>query len=695
MPTLMNKPITALLCLLCAGAHAGASLPAFVPLPDSIVAGKGRFRLTANTAIIAPAGLANEADFLAKRLRAGTGMPVLTLAQDAPVENTRATAPGKLVRTGSGTPSINPITLAIDRSLAAEGYALEIAPAGVTIRGGSPAGVFYGAQTFMQTLPAAVHGGEPDPKADWSAPALSIRDQPTMAWRGVMLDSARHFQPKAFILKFLDAMAAQKLNRFHWHLTDNEAWRLEIKRYPKLTRVTQDAPAYYPEEIPTNPTLRPTYRYGRLHGGGFYSQADVREIVAHATARHIVIVPEIEIPGHADAALTAYPEFSVTRKTPVVRSNHSPELFGVHPEAISFLKHVLDETTDLFPGPWIHLGGDESFRNPDNAWRNDAGVQDTIDALGLRKADPANLNASEEALHAWLMNTLSEHLAKRGRRAIGWEEIMHGDNLARLSPKPVVLSWLVRENAVKSANSGYDVIQADGFTLYLDSRQSADPAEPGTLYDGPFTAQSIHRLNLSPAGIAPENRSRILGAQASLWTELMPRTDDIEYQAFPRLCALAELTWTAPDRRRDTFDFIRRLAGHGERLTALGLNHRRVEPVSPAIWTPDVIAKRMPLEFPLPSGVARSVSNGAPLTVTFRHRFGANGLAIAGVELLSAGKVVAADRHPGFAGGVPRDETYTLTAPKGAGADTLVLHITAWGEGGDDSAGEIVMDAGR
>lgn len=650
---------------------ASGAPPEFVPLPECVEYGTGRFRLGPGTAIVAPAVLANEANFLAGHLRAVARLPAPVVAEGRGIE------------------------LSLDASLPAEGYTLQIDSVRTVIRGGSPSGVFYGVQTFMQTLPAAVYGDDPVPDADWSAPALRILDRPAKGWRGVMLDSARHFQPKAFVLKLLDAMAAQKLNRLHWHLTDNEAWRLEIKKYPKLTSFAEGAPAYYPEEIPTNASFRPKYRYGWPHGGGFYSQADVREIVAYATARHIVVVPELEIPGHACAALAAYPEYSVTRRAPEVRSPHSPDLFGVHPEAVFFLKDILRETMELFPGPWIHLGGDEPFRNADNEWRKNPDVQDTIDALGLRVAGAADSNASEEALHAWLFNTLSVELAAKGRRAIGWEEITLGDKISRLSPKPAVLTWLVSDQAIKAANAGYDIILADGFALYLDSRQTRDKDEPQALYDGPFTAQSIHRFNLLPAGISPENRGRVLGAEVSLWTEFMPRTEDVEYQAFPRACAFAELVWTSPERRDDTADFMNRLAAHGARLTALGLNHRRVEAGTRLGWTPKSLAAGKFAETSLPADLAASVLAGGKLSLKFDYIGGVDGLRIAGVDLLADGAVVASDRHAGFAGNVARDEVYALAWTKGRRTAKLALRIVAAGEGGDDSVGEVLVTAGR
>lgn len=642
-----------------------AEIPAFVPLPAQVVAGDGRFKITAETGIVAPATLAGEADYLAKHLRRVAGVPA---------EVNGAT---------------RGVTLSVDSSLPAEGYTLEITPAGVTIKGGSPSGVFYGVITFMQALPAPVFGSESVSKADWSAPALKVSDAPACAWRGLHLDSARHFQPKAFILKFLDAMAAQKLNRFHWHLVDSEGWRLEIKKYPKLAHVTDDAPAYFPEEIPTNPTFRAKYRYGHFHGGGFYTQDDVREIVAYAAARHITVIPEIEFPGHAMAMLNAYPEFATNRKAPTVRSNISGELVGTHPEAVAFLKDVLDETMDLFPGRWIHFGGDEA---PKGNWKQDAETQKRIDALGLRVPGSEKDTRSEDMLQAWLFNELSAHVAKRGKAAVGWEEIMHGDNLTKLSKDVVVMPWLSRNNAVKSANAGHGVVFTSVGPFYLDSYQVNAPGEPSALYGGPFTAEAIRNYDLIPGGLTEAGRKNVYGAQCQLWSELMPRTDDVEYQAFPRACALAELTWTAQDRRRATEDgFMERLALHGERLTALGLNHRRVPRSSnvPA-WTPGLLGPGAKWEFPVPADLASRLSRGGKLSVGFNYKSGEHGVDIAAVELLANGKPVVNDTHAGFAGGQSRANTYVLSVPAGT-RGTLTVRVKAAGSGGTDSRGDVSL----
>lgn len=652
-------PILAALAAVAASLPVFAEIPAFIPLPSEIQQGSGRFKIEAATRIIAAASLTNEATLLAERLR------------------TVAKIPATIATSGTG------IVLAMDSKLPPEGYELEITDKGVRITGGSNAGVFYGTQTFLQTLPAEVYGMTPAPDAAWSAPALKIQDAPTTTWRGLHLDSARHFQPKEFVLKYIDAMAAQKMNRLHWHLVDSEGWRMESKKYPKLMEVAKGTPARYPIEIPTNPTVAPKFQYGYFHGPDFYTQDEIREVVEYAARRHVTIIPEIEFPAHAMIVLTAYPEISTTGKPPQARSNISPDLIGVKPESIAFLKDLLDETMDLFPGKWIHFGGDEA---PKDQWQKDPYTQKRIDELGLRVKDPKNPHASEDALQAWLFNELSAHIAKKGRTAVGWEEIMHGDNINHLAKGSVVMPWLSTANAVKSANAGFDVVHTASQLFYLDSRQSNDPREPVALIQRVSSPEELQRFNLFPEGLTDAGKKHILGAQGQLWTELMPRTDDVEYQAYPRACAIAELTWTPQELRGNTADFMARLAVHGERLTALGLNHRHLPPQAGLNWSPAFLATGIAWIIPVPA----ALSTAKGLQVRFDYKSGSSGLDIAAVELLADGKPVAEDRHTGFTGTNPKDATYQLAIPATA-KGKLSLRISAKGAGGNDSHGEINM----
>lgn len=643
-------------------AVSGVQAASYVPLPAVVQPQNGKFTLSPNTVIRIKGNLLNEARWLSSRLSKTSGMSILPAQQ------------------GNG------IFLSIDPALPAEGYVLDITPEAVKIRGGSAAGVFYGCVTFMQSLPAAVFGNETLPKEDWTADAVHIEDSPATTWRGLHLDSARHFQPKAFILKFIDAMAAQKLNRLHWHLVDCESWRMEVKKYPKLAHVTDNAPAYWPQEIPTNPTVRPKYRYGYLHGGGFYTQADIKEIVAYAQQRHVTIVPEIEFPGHAMAALNAYPEFGVTGKIPLPSTNISPDLFSVKPETIQFLKDVLDETMALFPGKWIHFGGDEA---PKQQWKNDPYTQKKIDELKLRVPGDQG-HASEDLLQAWLFNEMAQHVAKKGRVAVGWEEITHGKNSQYLPKNAVIMPWVNPSSGITSANQGFDIIHTSYGMFYLDTYQSNDPREPSALYDGVRSMEAIYSFNLYPDGLTPEGKKHVIGAQAQLWTELMPRTDDVEYQAYPRACALAELTWTKQEQRNDVPGFQARVAEHGARLTALGLNHRHMPPPATASWNPDFLNSKKEWKFKINGSY---FSSGKTISVNFRYQSGQHALNVQSVELLAGDNVIAKDEHAGFAGGRPNNTSYQLTLPNGQNAGDLSLRVKAHGEGGNDSHGVVEIQS--
>lgn len=541
-----------------------------------------------------------------------------------------------------------PITLKIDSTLPKEGYALNISEKGIRIAGGSPSGVFYGVQTFKQMLPPQAFSLEKTSTKPNAVPltTVEIKDQPTCLWRGTHIDSARHFMPKEFIFKFLDAMAAHKLNRLHWHIVDSEGWRMEVKKYPKLVEVTKDFPAEYPSEDPTDKSRPAVYQYGKFHGGGYYTQEEIKEIVAYAKKRHIEIMPELGFPAHAMVALTAYPEFSTTRKAPVIQSNISPDLYGVHPEAIEFLTDVLDEAMALFPFEVIHFGGDEA---PKGQWKDSAEVQALMKKEGLK---------DENEVQAWVFNILAKHIEKQGRRPAGWEEIMHGSNMDTLTKTAMIYPWLSRANGVKSANEGYPIIHCSVGPFYLDSWQTNSPADNWTLYRGPMTLESIYTYNLYPDELTEKGKNNVAGAQCMLWSELMTKPEHVEYQAFPRLAALAELTWT-PKERKDYQNFYKRLLDHTKRMDVMKLNYRYVNPLPVVSWSPELLNS---------SSFTVDVTD-QPLTlgenqkavVEFNYKNGASGLETTKVELLANGKVIAVDEHEGNAGNNHTDNTYKLT----------------------------------
>ncbi|WP_306210089.1 beta-N-acetylhexosaminidase [Actinoplanes sp. RD1] len=497
-----------------------------IPRPLSFVAGTGSFALTAGTTVSAPASLGGVLAWLQQALRPATG---LTL----PVA-------------GHGS-----IALGTDAGIGSEAFQLDVTPAGVTIAGGDAAGVFYGCQALVQLLPPAIHRRARVAGVAWSVPCVQVRDAPRFPWRGAMLDVARHFLPKHDVLRFLDLMAAHRLNTLHWHLTDDQGWRLEIKRYPRLTEVgawRRESQVGAARDAPGD---------GRPHGG-FYTQDDVREIVAYAAERFITVVPEIESPGHVQAALAAYPELGVTRQPLEVwtRWGICDNVLDISQSTVDFFGNVFDEVLELFPSRWIGVGGDEC---PRDQWRADPLLADRLAGLGLSTVDD---------LAPWFLRRLDDHLTAAGRRAFGWDEILEGD----LAPGTTVASWRGMAGAVAAARRGYDVVACPDDLVYLDYRQSESPEEPIPVAI-PLTVRDVYAFDPVPPGLTADESRHILGGQANVWTEHADSPRTIDYLVFPRLCAVAEALWSTADRDFD--DFRSRLETHLARLDALGVEYRR------------------------------------------------------------------------------------------------------------------------
>ncbi|VWX46712.1 beta-N-acetylhexosaminidase [Novosphingobium sp. 9U] len=417
----------------------------------------------------------------------------------------------------------------------AEGYRLITDKSGATITATDEAGLIHGAVTFWQL---ASQG------ADHRVPEVTITDAPRFAWRGVMLDSARHFQSPAFIRHLLDWMEAHKLNRLHWHLVDDQGWRLEIRKYPRLTQVSGSR---VPASAPGAPALPPV--------SGFYTQAEVRALVAYAAERGIVIVPEIEMPGHATSAIRAYPKLGMGVPLPKdVWSDWGvfPWLYNTDEPTFGFLQDVLTEVMELFPSPWIHIGGDEAAKEQ---WKTDPSIQARIKALGLK---------DENALQGWFMARVGKLLAEHGRRMIGWDEVLEGG----VPADATVMSWRGIDGAITAARSGHDTILSPAPVLYLDHRQGTGPQEPpgrGMV----VSLADVYAFDPAPAALTPDQRRHILGLQANLWTEHVRTEDRAAWMLFPRVSAVAEIAWSAS--KGSYADFISRLRPQLDRLRPLGL----------------------------------------------------------------------------------------------------------------------------
>ncbi|MEU0371255.1 beta-N-acetylhexosaminidase [Streptomyces sp. NPDC006283] len=510
--------------------------------------------LDERTWIDARPGTEGTAQWLRATVGAATGLPLHAgNAADADAQ-------------GDGGAATSRIVLAIDTGVAHEGYRLVADGPEIRIEGGSAAGVFWGAQTLRQLLGPAAHRRAPLTKgAQWELPAVTIEDAPRFPWRGMMLDVSRHFMPKDGVLRYLDLLAAHKLNVFHFHLTDDQGWRIEIKRHPRLTEVG---------------AWRARTKYGHRASplwddephGGYYTQDDIREIVAYAAERHITVVPEIDIPGHSQAAISAYPELGnadvidTTSLTVWDNWGVSPNVLAPTDNTLRFYEGVLEEVLELFPSTFVHIGGDECAKDQ---WKASAAAQARIKELGL---------ADEDELQSWFIRHFDRWLTDRGRRLIGWDEILEGG----LAPGAAVSSWRGYKGGIAAAEAGHDVVMCPEQQVYLDHRQ-ADGDEPMPI-GFVRTLEDVYRFEPVPPALNPEAAAHVLGTQANVWTEVMQDSARVDYQVFPRLAAFAEVAWSrlpAP-AERDFTDFERRMAAHYSRLDALGVDYR--PPKGPLPW---------------------------------------------------------------------------------------------------------------
>ena len=429
----------------------------------------------------------------------------------------------------------------------AEAYALDVGRGRVAITAAQAPGLFYGAVTLWQLL---------TPDAGRGPVALKpvhIADAPRFAWRGLMLDSARHYQSPEFIERLIDVMALHKLNRFHWHLTDDQAWRLQILKYPRLTEV---GAWRVPAGAAAQGDIDPATGKPRLYGG-FYTQAQVREIVAYAAARHVTIVPEIEMPGHGLSAVLAYPELGSDGDPPAaIQSDWGvfPWLYNPSDHTLGVMQDVLSEVMDLFPGADIHVGGDEAVKDQ---WKASPTIQAQMKAMGIR---------DEDALQSYFTHRIGEFLDAHGRKLVGWDEILNG---GPLPAGATVMSWRGIGGAITAAKAGHDTVLAPAPTLYFDNRQANRADEPpgrGTT----VSLRDVYLFDPAPAALTADQRKHILGVQANLWTEHVRTEDRAEAMIFPRLSASAEIGWS-PTAVRDWTGFTERLPAQMDRYRALGV----------------------------------------------------------------------------------------------------------------------------
>ncbi|MEN4903886.1 family 20 glycosylhydrolase [Luteimonas sp. TWI1437] len=505
--------------------HEVVAAPALIPAPARLVTGDGGFDLDAATPLHADSEAAQQA---ARRFAA--------LA--ARSNGLRLAAPA------AGGPAPGAIAFVLDPAVspeAPEGYALAIGSDGIVVRASNARGLFHGATTLWQLIAQAQ--GEA-----MTLPALRIDDAPRFGWRGLMLDSARHFQSVDEIKRVLDAMAMHKLNVFHWHLTDDQGWRIEIKRYPRLAEVGGC-------RIPAGDGGIDPATGAPVPYCGYYTQDQVREIVAYAAALHIEVVPEINGPGHAQAAVSAYPELGVL-DTPVpvlAEWGVNRTLFNVEESTFTFLENVLAEVVDLFPGRYVHVGGDEAVKDQ---WEASPRVQQRMRELGVR---------DEAQLQSHFIGRMERYLSTHGRRLIGWDEILEGG----LPPEATVMSWRGIEGGIAAAALGHDVVMSPSSDLYLDYLQTDAPDEPPGR-PSMVTLEQVYRFEPVPAALPAAQRHHILGVQANMWTEHTRSFARLQHNLFPRMAALAETAWS-PAEARDYAGFLARLPMQLQRYRALDI----------------------------------------------------------------------------------------------------------------------------
>jgi hexosaminidase len=531
----------------CAEKSSQKLLPEIIPVPLQMEMKKGSFRISSSTKIFVNT-TDEDVKGIAERLRHKLSLFAGKDLMLSPL---------------SGKPGRNAILLNLDPALNGElekeGYKLWVRGSGVEIKAASPAGLFYGVQTLYQMLPPEIFG-DPEKLAGISpelqVPCVEITDKPSFSWRGMHLDVSRHFFPKEFIKKYIDLIAFHKMNVFHWHLTDDNGWRIQIDRYPLLTEVAawradrKGIP--WSEAKPQQAGEEATY-------GGFYTKDDIREIVAYAQQRFVTIIPEIEMPGHTSEVFAAYPEFSCSgKKITVQTASYWPnnDIFCAgKDETFRFIENVLDEVMELFPAEYIHIGGDEADKT---AWKTCRDCQSRIRKEGL---------SGEDELQSYFVKRIGKYLNDNGRRMIGWDEILEGG----LAPDATVMSWRGYEGGIEAAKQGHQVVMCPGSHCYFDHYQSNPDFQPPAI-GGLTTLQKVYSFRPVPSELLPEERKMILGGQGNVWTEYISTPSHAEYMALPRMTALAEVLWSDVNKL-EWIDFKERLQKQFKRFDQMDVNY--------------------------------------------------------------------------------------------------------------------------
>jgi hexosaminidase len=515
-----------------------------IPQPLSVTPGEGTFTFGPGTVLAyhaKHAGAEKSVNYFASLLRQSTGLPIKTVA-------------------ASSMPGKNFLLFEIKQnaSLHREGYRLEVRQDKVFIEANDAPGLFYAAQTLLQLLPPKVFASEKQEGVAWTIPCVTVVDTPRFPWRGLMLDVSRHFFPKEFVKNLIDYLALHKINTFHWHLTDDQGWRIEIKKYPQLTATS----AWRANKEDVHWNIRTAQAPGEpATYGGFYTQDEIREVVQYAADRFITVVPEIEMPSHATAVLAAFPELSCTGGPFTVPPGGIwpiKDIFCAGNDSVfTFLENVLAEVVPLFPGQFLHIGGDEADKTE---WKRCTKCQARIRAEGL---------VDEMQLQSYFTRRIEKVLTRLGKRLIGWDEIIEGG----LPPRTAVMSWRGTVGGVEAARSGHDVVMSPTSNCYFDYHQGDPWQEPMPI--GPYLPlETVYAFEPTPEELNPSEAEHILGVQANLWAEYVPDAAKAEYMIFPRVAATAEVGWTA-HHLRSWPSFLDRLDTQFERYDARGINAAR------------------------------------------------------------------------------------------------------------------------
>ena len=541
----MKKSLVVLLVTLFAaqlGAQNAPNRLSLIPRPAHVQLKSGKFTFSKTTSIVFDQSndqLRAAANYLAGRLRKATGFAF-------PSKDWANAPKGDVII----------LSLVADADLGKEGYQIDVTKARIELKANQAPGLLYAVESLFQMLPPGAYSSSPRSGVAWQVPSVSIKDAPRFGWRGMHLDVSRHFFPKEFIYTYIDMLAMHKLNVFHWHLVDDQGWRLEIKKYPRLT----DIGAWRVDREDQHWNARDPQEEGEAATyGGFYTQDQVRDIVAYAAGKNITIVPEIEMPAHVSCALAAYPQFSCTGGPFTVPPGGVWPITDIYcagnDSTFIFLEDVLTEVMDLFPSTYIHIGGDEATKTE---WEQCDKCQARIDQEDLE---------DEAELQSYFVKRIEKFLVSKGRRLIGWDEILEGG----LAPEATVMSWRGVAGGIAAARAGHDAVMTPTSNCYFDYYQGRQDLEPLAI-GGFLPLSQVYDYEPVPDSLTVEEAKHILGAQANVWTEYIPTPEHAQYMTLPRMAAMAEVGWS-PKEGKDWNDFARRIDKQLQRYASRGYNY--------------------------------------------------------------------------------------------------------------------------